>query len=309
MHVRLLFAGLVGLVLAGCGQQAPTPAPDLQATIAAAVATQIAIQPTATPVPTPTPAPSPTPTTTATPTPTFTPSPAPTPTPVPTPSPSPTPSLVDMVERVRPSIVLILVELSTGENSSGSGVIFQTKSSERTALILTNYHVVEEARELTVVVNEKTPYAGTVLGIDPRRDLAVVQIFGNAEFKALPFADTSAIRGAEVVAIGYPLGLKEASVTRGIVSAIRYDSEADRHLIQTDAAINPGNSGGPLLSMQGEIVGVNTYSLIRPDWGLESLHFAISERTVRPLLPGLTTGSTTAFPTPPRSSLRRHISQ
>ena len=94
------------------------------------------------------------------------------------------------------------------------------------------------------------------------RDLAVVTICCG-QFHTLPFGDASRLEpGGEVVAIGYALGLSgEASITRGIVSAIRYDSRYLSDVIQTDAAINPGNSGGPMLSMSGEILGINTFKI------------------------------------------------
>ena len=155
--------------------------------------------------------------------------------------------------------------------------------------------------EVTVTVNDSTEYRGTVLGTDPVRDLAVVSICCGG-FRTLPFGNASVLEpGDEVVAIGYALGIGgEASVTRGIVSAIRYDSRYLSDVIQTDAAINPGNSGGPMLSMTGQIVGVNTYRIDESSSGrtAEGLGFAISATTVLQRLSSLKAGSPGPTPTP-----------
>ena len=238
----------------------------------------------------------------ATPEPTATPTPVPTATRVPTPTRTPIPTkssaavLSEIVKSVRPAVVRIDSRLS-----SGTGAIFETQG--RTAYAVTNHHVVEGAVEVTVTVNDSTEYRGTVLGIDPVRDLAVVSICcGN--FRTLPFGNASVLEpGDEVVAIGYALGIGgEASVTRGIVSAIRYDSRYLSDVIQTDAAINPGNSGGPMLSMTGQIVGVNTYRIDESNSGrtAEGLGFAISGTTVRQRLSSLKAGSPGPTPTPTR---------
>ena len=197
--------------------------------------------PTATPVPTPTPTPTPTPVPTATPTP----RPVPTATPRPTPTKDPAASLSEMVKQVRPAVVRI--ESSVG---TGSGAIFETQG--QTGYVVTNHHVVEGVAEVIVTVNDSATYDGTVHGTDPVRDLAVVSICCG-RFHSLPFGDASVLEpGDEVVAIGYALGLSgQATITRGIVSALRYYSQRLSDVIQTDAAINPGNSGGPMLSMSG----------------------------------------------------------
>ena len=134
--------------------------------------------------------------------------------------------------------------------------------------MVTNYHVVEGAAEVTVTVNDSAEYRGTVLGTDPVRDLAVVRICCGS-FRTLSFGDASRLApGDEVVAIGYSLGLPgAASITKGIVSAMRYDSGYRSDVIQTDAAINPGNSGGPMLSMDGQILGINTFRIDEAESG------------------------------------------
>ena len=156
--------------------------------------------------------------------------------------------------------------------------------------------------QVNVVVNDSTSYTGQVRGGDDVRDLAVVTICcGN--FHSLPFGDASRLSpGDEVVAIGYALGLSgEATITRGIVSAIRYDSDHLSDVIQTDAAINPGNSGGPMLSLSGEILGINTYSIDESNSGrpAEGLGFAVSEKTVQSRIPALRIGRRPTHAHPP----------
>ena len=211
------------------------------------------------------------------------------------PPPTPTPNLETMVELAKAGVVRI--ETNTG---SGTGVIFETTGDGR-AYVLTNYHVVDGGNRIEVQVGEGSNYAATIKGYDAVKDLAVLEICCS-RFRSLPFTDATSVKaGSEVVAIGYPLGLfGSATVTRGIVSAIRYDSGHRAWVIQTDAPINPGNSGGPLLSPSGEIVGINTYNI---NWSLsgtpvEGLGFAISEQTIRGILPGLKLGTRVGLPTP-----------
>ena len=293
---------------------APTPTPNIDATVEARTAATIVAMsalaptdiqaetraPTPTPAPTamptavPTPLPTPTRQPSPTPLPTFTPRPTPTPTPVPTRVAGP--SLSEMVKNVRPAVVRI----QTGRGG-GSGVIFETQG--QTGYVITNHHVVEGYSQVNVVVNDSSTYRGTVQGSDRVRDLAVVSICCD-RFRALPFGDASRLEpGDEVVAIGYALGLSgQASITRGIVSAMRYDNRRQSNVIQTDAAINPGNSGGPMLSMTGEILGINTFRIDESDSGraAEGLGFAVSETTVRQRLPALKTARAAPTSTPTR---------
>ena len=253
--------------------------------------------PTATPTPTPVPTAThmPTHTATATPVPTDTPTPIPAPsaTLIPTPTEPPTASLRDMVKQARPAVVRI--ETKSG---SGSGAIYEVDG--RTAYIITNQHVVESYNRVTVTVNDGDEYQGEVLGSDSVRDLAVVKICCGS-FTSLPFGDTSRLEaGDEVVIIGYALGMQgEATVSRGIVSATRYDSRHQSDVIQTDAAINPGNSGGPMLSLSGEILGINTFRIDESESGrpTEGLNFAISGTTVQRRIPMLQAVVHTPTPT------------
>ena len=140
-----------------------------------------------------------------------------------------------------------------------------------------------------------TTYNGTVLGVDATRDLAVISICCG-DFTALEFGDATALEvGDEVVNIGYALGIEgQATVTKGIVSALRYDSDHQAYVIQTDASINPGNSGGPMLSPGGRVLGINSFVYVS-DYGAEGIGFAISARTVTERVPVLRAG--TAVPT------------
>ena len=282
----------------------PEPTPDLDATVEARMAATIAAMPT--PTPTSIPTATPTPTATSTPVPTATPTPVPTatrqptrkPTATPTPIPTKSPAAVlsEMVKRVRPAVVRI-----ESRSGRGSGAIFETQG--RTAYIVTNHHVVEGFAEVSVTVNDSTAYRGTVLGTDPVRDLAVVRICCGS-FRTLSFGDANGLEpGDEVVAIGYVLGLSgEATITRGIVSAMRYDNTLQSEVIQTDAAFNPGNSGGPMLSMDGRIVGINTFRIVESAEGsaTQGLGFAISEETVQQGLATLKAGSPRPTPLPTR---------
>ncbi len=222
----------------------------------------------------------------------------PTPTPRPTPTKDPAPALSAMIKQVRPAVVRIQTS-----SRMGSGVIFETQG--RTGYVVTNHHVVEGDVQVSVTVNDSTTYSGSVLGTDSVRDLAVVSICCGS-FQTLPFGNAAALQpGDEVVVIGYALNFRgQATVTRGIVSAVRYDSAHRRDLIQTDAAINPGNSGGPLLSMWGKILGINTGRVEESPSGrpTEGLGFAISGTTVQQQIPTLRAGppapTPTASPTP-----------
>ena len=324
---RILVPVVAVLVAAACTAESPTPVPTATRDIEATV--QAAALPTATPTPTPdidatvearmaaTLAAIPTPTLV----PTATPTPTPlqrllprqhlgqpvlprrqrlgqtaTPTPRPTPTKDPAASLSVMVKQVRPAVVRI--QTSSG---SGSGVIFETQG--RTGYVVTNHHVVEGEVQVSVIVNDSTTYSGSVLGTDSVRDLAVVSICCGS-FQALPFGNAAALQpGDEVVAIGYALGLPgQATVTRGIVSAVRYDSTHRSDVIQTDAAINPGNSGGPILSVSGEILGINTFRYDESQSGrpTEGLGFAISGTTVQQQVPTLRASPPAPTPTPTR---------
>jgi serine protease Do len=139
--------------------------------------------------------------------------------------------------------------------SLGSGVIVSGDG-----YILTNNHVVEDADEINVTLTNFEEYKATIVGRDPKSDVALIKIEPKADLPYVTFGDSDKLRVGEwVLAIGNPFGLQK-TVTAGIVSAKgrSINNESYGNFIQTDASINPGNSGGPLFNLNGEMVGVNT---------------------------------------------------
>jgi serine protease Do len=139
--------------------------------------------------------------------------------------------------------------------SLGSGVIFTADG-----YVITNNHMVENADEINVTLSTFEEYKATVVGRDPKSDLALIKIETKTKLPYVTFGDSDKLRVGEwVLAIGNPFGLQK-TVTAGIVSAKgrAINNESYGNFIQTDASINPGNSGGPLFNLDGEMVGVNT---------------------------------------------------
>jgi len=138
----------------------------------------------------------------------------------------------------------------------GSGVII-----DRRGLVLTNFHVVKGADEITIRLSDKREYRGQILGTDAKTDLAVVRFQPDHPLTVAPLGNSDALRVGEwAIAIGNPFGLDQ-TVTVGVISATgRSDVgiATYENFIQTDASINPGNSGGPLVNLKGEVVGINT---------------------------------------------------
>ena len=163
---------------------------------------------------------------------------------------------------------------------AGSGVIISEDG-----YILTNNHVVEGAKEVTVTLADKKEYDAEIIGLDPKTDLAVLKIESKKSFPAADMGNSEQLKvGDWVLAIGNPFGLNH-TVTSGIVSAKGRVIGAGPYddFIQTDASINPGNSGGPLFNMKGEVVGINT-AIIPQGQGIG---FAIPVNTAKPLIPQL----------------------
>ncbi|HEY0478321.1 MAG TPA: trypsin-like peptidase domain-containing protein [Kofleriaceae bacterium] len=166
--------------------------------------------------------------------------------------------------------------------SKGSGVIVTASGR-----ILTNAHVVKDADDIKVTLHDGNDYDAKVVGVDPKGDLAVLQLKGNLpNLKPLTFGDSSALRLGEVVlAIGDPFGVGK-SVTMGIVSAKGRGGmgiEEYEDFIQTDAAINPGNSGGALVNLKGELIGINT-AIASKSGGYAGIGFAIPTNMARPIM-------------------------
>lgn len=166
----------------------------------------------------------------------------------------------------------------------GSGVIFDANG-----YIATNYHVVQGAQEIAVVLSDGRTVKGKVIGVDPVTDLAVVKIEVN-NLPAVEFGNSDDLMtGEPAIAIGNPLGLEfRGSVTVGVISALNRTIEVgDRRfkLIQTDAAINPGNSGGALVNAEGKVIGINSAKISAE--GVEGMGFAIPVNSARPILDAL----------------------
>ncbi len=178
--------------------------------------------------------------------------------------------LINLYERVNPSVVNIVITVAGEEQlgtdqlfpaqGQGSGFIYDTEGH-----IITNNHVVAEADKVEVTFYDGTTVEAEVLGADPDSDLAVVKVDVAPEsLRPVTWGDSDHVLvGQRAVAIGNPFGL-EGTLTSGIVSALGRSLPTEEgafripEIIQTDAAINPGNSGGPLLNSQGEVIGINT---------------------------------------------------
>jgi len=172
------------------------------------------------------------------------------------------------------------------EEGQGSGFII-----DKAGHVLTNYHVIAEARQVEVVLHNRKSYKAVIVGTDRSHDLAVLQIKA-PDLQPMTLGDSAHLQvGQKVYAIGNPFGLA-GTLTRGIVSSIRSVQEPDGtaidEAIQTDAAINPGNSGGPLLNLHGEVIGINT--MIASNSGQSAgIGFAIPINTAKAVLNDLVT--------------------
>ena len=170
------------------------------------------------------------------------------------------------------------------QQGMGSGFVIDGEGH-----ILTNYHVIEGARQLEVTTSDKKKYKAQIVGTDPVHDLAVIQIPTKNVPQASIGDSKNLVVGQKVYAIGNPFGLS-GTMTRGIISSIRsvkgqrgFIDEA----IQTDAAINPGNSGGPLLNVQGQVIGINSMILTGGVEQSAGIGFAIPINTAKAVLDDL----------------------
>lgn len=213
-------------------------------------------------------------------------------------------TLPDLYDQVNPAVVNIRVRLSNGPSldgleeqpfgsAQGSGFVYDDQGH-----IVTNFHVVDDVEEISVVFYDGLILEAELVGADPDSDLAVILVNDPpVDIKPLFVADSSAIRvGEPVVAIGNPFGL-QGTMTNGIVSGLgrTLPSQAIAigggrfnipNIIQTDAAINPGNSGGPLLNLNGEVVGVNT-AIATNDRQFSGVGYAVPSNTVTRVVPEL----------------------
>jgi serine protease Do/serine protease DegQ len=218
------------------------------------------------------------------------------------------PSLAPMIEKIRPAVVNIATRGSVDiqnhpflndplfkrffkgfENlpqrqevrSLGSGVIID----EDAGYIVTNFHVIDGADEISVTMFDGQQLEAKIIGSDPEADVAILKI-DHDKLTSIPFADSSKLRvGDFTVAIGNPFGLGQ-TVTSGIISALGRTGlgiEGYEDFIQTDASINPGNSGGALVNLRGELIGINTAILASGGNGNVGIGFAIPINMVREL--------------------------
>jgi S1-C subfamily serine protease len=173
------------------------------------------------------------------------------------------------------------------QEGQGSGFVI-----DKDGHILTNYHVIADARQVEVTLHNRKKLKATIVGTDPGHDLAVIQIKASDLVPAVLGDSHNLQVGQKVYAIGNPFGLA-GTMTRGIVSSIRPVREPNGTMIdeaiQTDAAINPGNSGGPLMNWHGEVIGINTMILSNGVEQNSGIGFAIPINTAKAVLNDLVT--------------------
>lgn len=202
-------------------------------------------------------------------------------------------SLSDVASAVTPSVVVVTTEQIVTDNyfwggqqvlsGAGSGVILTTDG-----YIVTNYHVVEGAQQITVTLHDDSTYTATVVGSDQQSDIALLKIDATGLTPAVLGDSDSVQVGEVVIAVGNPMGTLGGTVTDGIVSALNRDISVEGNemtLMQTSAAISPGNSGGGLFNTNGELIGIVNAKYSDED--AEGLGFAIPVNTMKTVVQDL----------------------
>ena len=206
---------------------------------------------------------------------------------------SSTGSLADVAGAVSPSVVVVTTEQIVTDNyfwggqqvlsGAGSGVILTTDG-----YIVTNYHVVEGAQQVTVTLHDDSTYTATVVGSDQQSDIALLKIEADGLTPAVLGDSDNVQVGEVVIAVGNPMGTLGGTVTDGIVSALNRDITVEGNqmtLMQTSAAISPGNSGGGLFNTNGELIGIVNAKYSDED--AEGLGFAIPVNTMKTVVQDL----------------------
>jgi S1-C subfamily serine protease len=212
--------------------------------------------------------------------------------------------LIKVYKDVNPSVVSVMTVSYDDEDifmdpvprqGAGSGVVI-----DKAGHILTNYHVVEGAQKIEIVVGKKS-YPAKVIGRTPNNDLAILQANAPADaLKPAKLGDSSKLQvGQTVIAIGNPFGILGSTMTSGIVSSLNRDVKIQnsvyRGMIQTDAPINGGNSGGPLVNTASEVIGINTL-IFSQTGGSVGIGFSIPINTAKKFIPSLITKGEVTYP-------------
>jgi serine protease Do len=202
-------------------------------------------------------------------------------------------SAADAFNKVAPAVVIVSTKSSasngftSGEvDGMGSGFIINEEG-----YILTNYHVIANAKEVTVTLSDNTEVSATVVNYDTEKDIAMIKLKEGTKVPAIAeLGDSDEVYpGADVIAIGTPLSKNFAqTLTKGVISGSNRTIEGENgtsvNLIQTDAAINPGNSGGPLVNTKGQVIGINSMKIGTQATGttsIEGIGFAIPINEVK----------------------------
>ena len=196
-------------------------------------------------------------------------------------------SLIDIFEKSEASIVQVSVVRGESDGGMGSGFVYSDEG-----YVITNQHVVQDAKRVMITFLDGEAYIGNVIGTDRDLDIAVVKVEPtNTYLQPIKIGDSSKLKvGEKIAAIGNPFGLS-GSMTSGIVSQMgrllpQETGYSIPDVIQTDAAINPGNSGGPLINMKGEVVGINT-AIQSATGEFSGIGFAVPANTVKKVVPVL----------------------